>query len=458
MMTVRASDQSLSNLLYSSALTRSEYAVESWSRLVSDTPLEDLPLEFRHWFPVVYLNLSHLRPDQEFPHRERLRVSYRSTYLANSRRLVHIKKLLQGFQSAGLHYALIKGMGVSLRSEYLGLRGMGDCDLLVRRCDAREVFRILKTHHYEPWSRQAKRENPYGWGPGWKSVGPWVDRQGFIVDIHVPEWEEPGLFSSALKSSSTTAKTLFLSVPDATSLALISILHGIESSGRNDRSNAIIDFVGLRKQIDHVLLVQTLSEWRMSEAAELFSTELPDVKKFLDMQFSMHRLPANLRRQSEYRTKVSAVSQILWFRRPRLNELLHLAKCTQLRRWRYLIWILLGRIAQIEHWVDRVGGFLRDASSTDTPQWCDPFEARWKLRAKVGSRIVIKRRDSAIRCQPYVVLLSGKPIGIIPWESSTQVETMMIHDVQEIAVRSVDGDRCFRDFGHEQFRVEICDD
>jgi hypothetical protein len=251
---------------------------------------------------------------------------------------------------------------------------------------------------------------------------------------------------------------LFLSVPDATSLALISILHGIESSGRNDRSNTIIDFVGLRNQIDHALLVQTLSEWRMSEVAELFLTELPDVKKFLDMQFSMHRLPANLRRQSEYRTKVSAVSQILWFRRPRLSELLHLAKCTQLRRWRYLLWILLGRVARLEHWVDRVGGFLREASSTESPHWCDPFEARWKLRGNAGSRIVIEKLDSAVPSQPYVVLLSGMPIGIIPWESSTQVETMMIHDVQEIAVRSVDGDRCFHDFGHEQFRVEICDD
>jgi hypothetical protein len=254
-----------------------------------------------------------------------------------------------------------------------------------------------------------------------------------------------------------TAKTLFLSVPDATSLALISILHGIESSGRNDRSNAIIDFVGLRNQIDQVLLMQTLSEWRMGNVAELLVTDSPDVKKFLDMQFPMHRLPANLRRQSEYRTKASALSEILWFRRPRLSELLRLAKSTQLRRWRYLLWILLGRVARFEHWVDRVGGFLRAATSTESPQWCDPFEARWKLRAKAGSRIVIEKLVGAVHCQPCVVLLSGRPIGVIPWESSTHVETTMLHDVQEIAVRSVDGDRCFQDFDHEQFRVEILD-
>lgn len=450
--------QESKTLLYSSALAKSELAFESWSRLVSVIPIEEFPAESRHWFPLVYLNLSRLKTNQGFPHRERLRVSYRSTYLANSRRLTHARPLLEGLRSSGLHYALIKGMGVSLRSGHLGLRGMGDCDLLVDRRDIHEVFGILEGHHYVPWSRQAKRRNLSGRGSGWKSVGPWVDQEGFIVDIHVPELVEVGPYSVAIRDATATGRTSRVSVPDATSLALISILHGIESSGTNDRSNAIIDFAGLRSQVDYQRLVGTLSEWRLSEVGELLSAEVLDVNKWLEMRVSMRRLSAYLQRQTEDRARVLAASEILRFRRPHLYELWGLAKSPQLRRWRYLMWTLLGRVARIESKIDRVGGFLKKTAATDSTWWCDPFEIRWKVRAKPGCRVRVHLVRKGAKSLPRVVLLSGRPIGIIPWESSNTVEIRLHDVVQEVTVRSVDGDRCFQTSDQELFRLEVCDD
>jgi len=446
------------NLLFSSALANSELAIESWSKLVSLVHIEDLPSESRHWLPLVYVNLSRIARDQDFPHRERLRVSYRSTFLANSRRLSHLRPLLEMLDTRGLTHTLVKGMGVALRCGHLGIRTMGDCDLLVERDRVREVLRVCEDLSYRPWSRQAGKHHLSQLGEGWRSIGPWADRDGFIVDIHLPENFECGAFHRALQTSAQTERTSFVSVPDATSLALLSILHGLESSGKNDRVNSVIDFAALQSHIDISRFTQSLTEWNMTGVPSLFISDLPNVNGWLDARMSPDVLPKRMKRQQVDRSQVAEVCEILWLRRPHFREVWRILRSARLRRARYLAWILFGRVARVEAKFAQFGGFLRDDLGQDLEPWCDQFEIRWKIRARIGSRMRIRIVDTDSKGAPRVVAVSGHPFGLVPWEGLNQIELQLPRPVQEVVIRSVDGDRCFRDSDHTLFQLEFLDD
>lgn len=458
MATFGKSQPETKDLLFASALMNTDFAIESWSRLSTQTPIEAFPGEWRHWLPLIYVNLSRVGHETNFPHRERLRNCYRSAFMTNSRRLSQIKPLLEKLESLKMRYSLIKGMGVALQSGYLGIRSMGDCDLLVDRQHVLDVLRVCNDLDFQPWTRDAKKKSADQHSERWTSVGPWVDQSGFIVDVHVSETDKHAPLSHALYNSATTERTLGVSVPDAASLALLSILHGMKSSGAHDRVNTLIDIAALRSQVDVLEFTQLFAESHVSESATLFRPDVPIVNDWLQSRPTRSNTSIySTSHQGPY-LRISKAISVLWYRRPHVHELCRVLRSRELRRFRYLIWTLSGRISSLEKSVDRLGGFLREGVQGSKVGWCDPFEIRWKIRAQSGSRIRIRYVGMRTRLVPHVVTVSGASFGMLPWEGLSQIEIALPQETQEVVVRSVDRDRCFSAVNYECFQLETVND
>jgi len=446
------------NLLFASALMNTDLAIESWSKLSTQTPIEAFPGDWRHWLPLIYVNLSRVEHEMNFPHRERLRSCYRSAFMTNSKRLSQVKPLLEKLESLKLRYSLIKGMGVALQSGYLGIRSMGDCDLLVDRQHVLDVLQVCNDLGFQPWTRDAKKKSSGQHSGKWTSVGPWVDRSGFIVDIHVSETDKCAPLSQALHNSTITERTFGVSVPDAARLTLLSILHGMKSSGAHDRANTLIDIAALRSQVDVPEFTQLLEESHMSEVATLLRPDVSIVNDWLQSQSTRRGASIHSTAYLGPHRQISKVSAILWFRRPRVHELRRVLRSRELRRFRYLIWILSGRNSSLEKSVARLGGFLRKGDQGGKVGWCDPFEIRWKIRARSGSRIRVRFVGMETRMVPRVVTVSGASFGMLPWEGLRQIEIALPQETQEVVVRSIDHDRCFGIADHQCFQLETLND
>ena len=118
-------------LLVRAALLEREPAIDAWNQWKLAGDLERIDDGSSALLPIVYRNLvDHGVSD---PMVKRAELAYKTVWLENERLFHDVSALLESFRAAGIETMLLKGAALALLYyQDLGLRSMGDVDLLVR--------------------------------------------------------------------------------------------------------------------------------------------------------------------------------------------------------------------------------------------------------------------------------------------------------------------------------------
>ena len=121
-------------LLVRAALSERESAIEAWNQWKSIVDFERIDDGSSGLLPIVYRNLAdHGVSD---PLLMRVRPTYQVTWLGNERLFYDVSALLESLRAAGIETMILKGAALALLYyQDLGLRSMGDVDILIRPHD-----------------------------------------------------------------------------------------------------------------------------------------------------------------------------------------------------------------------------------------------------------------------------------------------------------------------------------
>lgn len=137
-------------LLLKAAVLHDQRAIDAWTAWTSaggEGQIEDgsPPL-----LPILYRNLSDLGVRGD-PRLEPARLSYQMTWLTNQKLLRSLSSLLRSFRAAGIEVMLLKGVALALLYyRDVGLRSLGDVDLLVHPGDVQQAIDLLAETGWHP--------------------------------------------------------------------------------------------------------------------------------------------------------------------------------------------------------------------------------------------------------------------------------------------------------------------
>lgn len=128
-------------LLLRAALLEREPAIEAWDRWRSIIDFERIDVGSLALLPIVYRNLVDYGASDLMV--KRARPTYQMTWLGNERLFYDISALLESLRAAGIETMILKGAALALLYyQDLGLRSMGDVDILIR---PRDVVNAIET-------------------------------------------------------------------------------------------------------------------------------------------------------------------------------------------------------------------------------------------------------------------------------------------------------------------------
>lgn len=129
-------------LLVRAAVLNGEPAIEAWDRWKSIIDFERIDDGSSALLPIVYRNLvDHGVSD---PMVKRARLAYKMTWLENERLFNYISALLESLRAAGIETMILKGAALALLYyRDLGLRSLGDVDILIRPHDVANAIDTL---------------------------------------------------------------------------------------------------------------------------------------------------------------------------------------------------------------------------------------------------------------------------------------------------------------------------
>jgi hypothetical protein len=129
-------------LLVRAALLAREPAIGAWNQWKLTGDLNRIDDGSSALFPIVYRNLAdHGVQDRAV---KRARDAYKTTWLENELRFSKVRALLEALNAAGIETMILKGVALALLYyRDLGLRSMGDADVLIRPDDVVDAIDLL---------------------------------------------------------------------------------------------------------------------------------------------------------------------------------------------------------------------------------------------------------------------------------------------------------------------------
>jgi len=129
-------------LLVRAALLAGEPAIDAWNRWKLAGDLDRIDDGSSALLPIVYRNLTDHGVDD--PMVRRARDAYKMTWLENEQRFAELSALLESASAAGIETMVLKGVALALLYyRDLGLRCMGDVDILIRPDDVADAINTL---------------------------------------------------------------------------------------------------------------------------------------------------------------------------------------------------------------------------------------------------------------------------------------------------------------------------
>ena len=138
-------------LLLHAAMGRGEKAIAAWNAWTSEHDLIESHLDHGSFrlLPLVYRNLVAQRVDE--PELPRLKGIYRYWWCSNQRLLYHAAGIIESLAEAGVPSMMLKGAATAaLHYRDMGVRPMGDIDLLVPVDQAAQAVRHLESLGWKP--------------------------------------------------------------------------------------------------------------------------------------------------------------------------------------------------------------------------------------------------------------------------------------------------------------------
>jgi len=166
-------------LLLQAALLPLAAARPAWQAWRAAVDPQRLDVGSHRLLPLLYHNLrAHGLDDPSLPY---YKAVYRQTWYKNNTLFYQISTVLTALQAAGLDTLVLKGAPLAIQYyQDIGLRPMGDFDLLVRTADTHRAVAVLAEHG---WRSHEQPVIP----PGYLDIqqaGTFIHADGRHFDLH----------------------------------------------------------------------------------------------------------------------------------------------------------------------------------------------------------------------------------------------------------------------------------
>lgn len=426
------------NLVLKSAILDPEQASLKWKELLSHTPFDELDGSSYRVVSAVYKNLETV-PD--IPDFDRLKGSYRFNWARNSKLISDVVPVLRDFEKENVDYRLLKGAAINLINSSLGIRTMGDIDLLISADSLALATKILEKHTFT--KKYDTRCNTSTNGLIDFELC-YINANGVEVDVHVAERKFPrNLFTKILKSEPMIIRHmgLDLRIPSYELALIHTVIHGDLNVSDSDRMQSLIDCSQLMKIVDkkklrklcqnldvNFLMVDYLNTVNSINGINQSSSNLWNLN-FIKRLGKIHFIVSN--RVLE-RSKLREVIQA---RRIFPRELKYLRKHFCGRRNLYFLWSKFGQLRIVERIVSMtLKGFLYSPNSNVKPgttsriffespnSWFEastvPAESNdWRFKLKFdgeSSAVIVQMFSDRFLDWNWIVFVNGKLAGTTP--------------------------------------------
>lgn len=394
------------------------FAREAWENLVGTKEFGKIQDEYLRFLARIYWNLH---SNKEISHYTQLRGVYKHSWTKNVIGLTHAQKLVEGLHD----YRILKGFGVALSTGNLGIRSMGDLDILVSKNAQRTLIRKLEETGFTPvfnvgCTLCTKKE--------WRiHAQSWINLGGFQIDVHVPGAKTPTkLFEYLIKAPFETRqfREFEFCVPIVEDLITHSVIHGSNGS-HLDYLQSCIDVFEMSKMISRDRLQAALASSGMNERVVEILQILADATGEDFGNINLDKTIASLNKTSLHDFSLRHITAHFRTRSHRLRDLMKAGIYTPQIKSNliYRTWVLFGRLRPIESRVMKyLGGFMKTGRNNGNPM---EFLGEVRLRIPSGptKEVVIKRKTKLSIIQPkFLVFLDSDLVGMLEEGDSLRVE------------------------------------
>jgi hypothetical protein len=444
------------------ALLEPSEASKIWLELLNSTPFDELEGSIYRIVSAIYKNLE---KEVDLPDFERLKGAYRFNWARNSKFISAIAPVIRELEAQNANYRILKGAALNLLSGSIGIRTMGDIDLLI---SLDELPLVTEIFHKNGFVKKYDTECVNSPINIIDMELCFVNSDNVEVDLHLAEKSYPQtLFRTMLKTAPVLCPFMGLDVKlPGYELALIhSVIHGNQAVSESDMMQSLIDCAQLLKYIDgrrlrkfnrrletDYIVADYLETVLSNSDRELNLGRLFQyrwIKKFLYFQFLV----------KNWVLDNSNIYSLVKSRRVFPRELTYIRSAFNGNRLIYFLWVKFGQLRPIERLVFRInGGFLMkpivkfehdfDVSgfSNHGTDWIEfsncPIQAndwRFALRsnANVGA-VTMQLFSEAFKTWNWVIFVNGKLVGTSPKNPDGVYSVPLRQDSEflEISIRS----------------------
>jgi|688.fasta_scaffold60073_5 hypothetical protein len=331
--------EKLFDLVLKSALPNSENALVYWNEANQLVPLEKWPGEISRLASCFY---SNYRKELNILNLPLLRGIYKSNWSRNSLALSALIPFVRELDSSGIEYRLIKGGAIILYCKSIGIRRMGDLDLVIPKHRRRKTQSILSELGFVPRYPGDRRS---------KSNEIRENSKGVVLDIHyVNRFHTFNSSFTGLREVTHLGNSFKL--PSIEASVLIAAVHGCAEHSNGDYYQSTWDISMLYPLVD---------ERKLSLLAKKYGVrrELYNLLSYLNrLGVSTHNktLPtfAFSKLSAIREVMIGPVKSLSNFSMPRILNFSNfriryfLSHLRELDDWYYLVWGMFGMIRPLE--------------------------------------------------------------------------------------------------------------
>lgn len=324
-------------------------AEDYWNKAISLMKFEDWPGEVSRLSSCFYGNH---RGDIERGRVSILKGVYKNNWSRNSLGLSALIPLLKKFDEDEIDYRLIKGGALILYVGLIGIRRMGDLDLVVAKKNQRVVRLLLEEKGFVQRYPGDLRGN---------ITEIWESSTGIVLDVHFvkrSDFLNCAFAGCIIKSNMNYGFKL----PDLECSLLIASRHGILGHSRGDFAQAVWDISMICKDINESRLARIVSRYGVLEEVQVFFRYLdllgfqsPELKS---LPFSRWKVQAFLNSVNSIVSNVTSVlnRRVFNFRIFQLDNIS--VRDVKSIEWKYLLWGSLGMLRPLERMLINRGGII----------------------------------------------------------------------------------------------------
>lgn len=429
------------DLALEAAILSQPNSILAWEKLLKLVEFEDLNDTILRITPAIYSNLSSSTNISSY---SKLKGSYRYNWAKNSKMFTGIYPVLKDLNQKNINYRLLKGAAMNLLHNSMGIRVMGDFDLLIYASDLVVVQEILYKNDFSLKYFTTCQNAPNGF-TGTELT--FINSNNVEIDLHLAERAYPQLlFRAMLRDSPRKDKFLdtFVLTPSYELTLIHAALHGSQGVGSTDEIQSILDCAQLVKHVDINKLAKINRKLDTDYIVYMYlkkvisisnnQINLKKITKFLIIS----KINGCIFKIKNHFLESSQLYNTIMLRKINKEELFYVLRNFNGRKLLYFLWLKFGQLRPIESVVYKLfNGFLSAPTieiefgsyltwpKKDEISWINfsdcPIEANdWRFKlinSNSREKHLIQLYSESFKNWNWVVFLNGKLIGTTPKNS-----------------------------------------